>query len=206
MQPLPFFNQAEIGLVIGPRWIVSRFLAGRDEHGHAAAADQAVVPAVIVVQSESHYFWAAAAMESRQRSLLHLGFNATAAKGSLLAAIGKDEHGCPRLLRRRPAGFDNGAIDAGSPLKKESVHFLKDVAHGQRGSKERAAQLARISFHPIRDQAEHKKKSRPPRAPRPPRTRQCALVLAKNDVWSGDGLWFSSKIGGSTVAGCCLSA
>ena len=86
---------------------------------HAAAADQAVVPAVDVVKVKSPHFRTAAGVQRLERPLLHFRLDASAAERADLAAVRKDEHGGARpsaassrasrpRRSRRTAGADPG--------------------------------------------------------------------------------------------------
>src|SRR5205809_5876089 len=80
---------------------------GLRQDAHSAAADEAVVPAVVVVEVEDEKLRAIAlVIQDAQGTLLDLGFDATSAERAALAAIGEDEHRRPRLLRRRAARLD----------------------------------------------------------------------------------------------------
>ena len=102
------------------------------EDGHAAAADQAVVPAVIVVEAEGEHLRPAAVARpsDAEGTLLDLGLDAAAAEGAALAAVGEDEHGGPGLLRRRAARLDHAQKTHGRPLVQRRRQFREDVAHG----------------------------------------------------------------------------
>ena len=99
------------------------------EDGHPPAADQAVVPAVIVVQAEGEDFGPAGVVEPEQRPALHLGLDAPAAERAGLRAVGVDEHRRAGLLRRAAAGLDDRAVHArrgraGSP-ESAAVSFRR---------------------------------------------------------------------------------
>ena len=76
-----------------------------DQHPHAAAADQSVVPAVVVVQLECEQF-GATILQQLQAAAFDLGFHAAPPQGADLGTVGEHQHGRPRLLRSRAAGFD----------------------------------------------------------------------------------------------------
>ncbi len=78
---------------------------GIDEHLHATATDQAVVPAVVAIELERHQLGRAFG-EQCQRAAFDFGFDAAAAECSDLRAIGEDEHCRTRLLRRGTARLD----------------------------------------------------------------------------------------------------
>src|ERR1700730_1346783 len=83
------------------------------EDGHAAAADQAVVPAVVVVEAKGEDLAATLGIgQQSQSALLDFGLNAAASQGPLLAAVGEDEHGGAGLLGGRAARLDHGAENA----------------------------------------------------------------------------------------------
>src|SRR5262249_12632786 len=80
----------------------------RRQDGHPAAANQAIVPAVVVVEVESEDFGlAGAGGEDGEGALFDLGLDATAAQRAALAAVGKDQHGGASLLRRGAARLDD---------------------------------------------------------------------------------------------------
>src|SRR6185437_14035139 len=81
-----------------------------DENLHSAAADQAVVPPVVVVELKADHF-GAAGIEAGQSLPLDFGFNAAAAERARLRTVGEDQHCGAGLLRRRAARFDQAAID-----------------------------------------------------------------------------------------------
>src|SRR5262249_29192622 len=106
---------------------------GVGEDAHAAAADEAVVPAVVVVEAEGQHLAAALALragQDAQGALLDLGLDAAAAEGAALAAVGEDEHGGAGLLRRRAARLDDRAVHALAPRAEGRRQFRKEVAHG----------------------------------------------------------------------------
>src|SRR5205823_1589220 len=111
------------------------------DDGHAAAADQAVVPAVVVVEVEAEELRFRAAVTERSQGLaLDFGLDAAAAEGAGLAAVGENDHGGARLLRRRTACLDDGAVDAAaagvdgiSQLREQFTHgSLYDTTRGVR--------------------------------------------------------------------------
>ena len=83
---------------------------GQDRH--PAAADQAVVPAVIVVEAEGEDFRLAGVVEAEERSPLDLGLDAAAAEGAGLGAVRVDEHRRAGLLRRAAPGLHHRAVHA----------------------------------------------------------------------------------------------
>src|SRR5579871_919744 len=81
---------------------------------HAAAADEAVIPTVIIIKMEGQHLGPlAAGGQCTQGTLAHLGLDAAAAERAALSPIGEDQHGSSRLLRRRAARLDHGAENAG---------------------------------------------------------------------------------------------
>ena len=101
------------------------------EDGHAAAADQAVVPAVVVVEAEGEHlgFRFAVTAQGSERLAFDLGLDAAAAEGADLSAVGEDEHGRPGLLRRGAARLDDGAVDAIAAGMEGVVQFGEKFAH-----------------------------------------------------------------------------
>jgi hypothetical protein len=82
------------------------------QDGHAAAADEAVVPAVVVVKLEGEDFGAAAGIEAAKGLPLDLGLDAAAAERARLRAVGVDEHRGAGLLRRAAARLHDRTVDA----------------------------------------------------------------------------------------------
>src|SRR5256885_1374257 len=80
---------------------------GSGEVGERPAADETVVPAVVVVETEGEQLGvglgAVLAGEHAQGALLDLGLDAAAAEGAVLAAVGEDEHGGAGFLGRGAA-------------------------------------------------------------------------------------------------------
>src|SRR5262249_39492940 len=104
---------------------------GVGENAHTAAADEAVVPAVIVVEAEGQDAGhAVLAAEDAQGPLLDLGLDAAAAEGAALAAVGEDEHGGAGLLRRRAARLDHRAVNALPSLAEHRGQFREQFTHG----------------------------------------------------------------------------
>ena len=104
---------------------------GVDQHLHAAAADQAVVPTVIVIEMERHDL-GPPLVEQEKRAAFHLGFDTAASQGARLRAIREDEHGGPGLLGRRAASFDEGRIRNGPPIANCRFEIGEDVGHRAR--------------------------------------------------------------------------
>src|SRR5437763_254351 len=106
--PAPAFGQFVKPAVVG-----SDVRGGErvSEDGHTPAADEAVVPAVVVVETESEDVRPAARRQDAQGLLFHLRLDAAAAEGPALAAVGEDEHRGAGLLRRRAARLDHRAVD-----------------------------------------------------------------------------------------------
>ena len=69
-----------------------RSTSGLDEHLHPPAADQAVVPAVVVVELKADDFRPCRRSRMRQRLAFHFGLDAAAAQRAGLRAVGEDEH------------------------------------------------------------------------------------------------------------------
>src|SRR5262245_16750974 len=98
--------------------------------GHAPATDQAVVPAVIVVQGEGEQFRLVAAIaQHAQSALLHFRLYAAAAQRSCLAAVREHQHGGPGLLRRRAARLHEGAEDTIAPCVQSCRYFREKFTH-----------------------------------------------------------------------------
>src|SRR5439155_12733928 len=108
------------------------------EDAHAAAADQAVVPAVIVVEREGEDFRAAAGVEGAEGTLLDLRLDAASAEGPALAAVGEDEHGGAGLLGRGAARLDEQAVDQVAALIEGRGQLGEKLAHGGGRSSEGA--------------------------------------------------------------------
>ena len=81
---------------------------GEDESFDFAAADEAVVPAEVVVQEEVEFFGLAFA-ESLDGALLDFGFEAAAAKGAFDAAIEVEEGFGSEFLGAGPFGAGDEA-------------------------------------------------------------------------------------------------
>ena len=104
---------------------------GVQEDGHAAAADQAVVPSLNVVQVERPHFGAAAVRLQRlERPQPHFRFDAAAAERTDLAAVRKDKHRGAGLLRRRAARLDHRAVDARPTCLQGRVDLGEKLTHG----------------------------------------------------------------------------
>lgn len=92
-------------------------LGARDELNgdvHVAAADQAVVPAEVVVELEGEEVSGGigggrCAQEEFERAGTHFCFDATAADGAVGLSVRKDEHDGAGLLRGAAEGADEGA-------------------------------------------------------------------------------------------------
>lgn len=84
------------------------------QHQHPPAADQAVVPAVVVIELKGKQFRAAFG-DHAQRAPLNFRLDAAAAEGARLRTIGEDKHRGAGLLRRGAAGFDEAAIGQAAP-------------------------------------------------------------------------------------------
>src|SRR5262249_39355763 len=97
---------------------------------HASAANQAVVPTIVVVEIEGKEFGLAAAVgQDAKRALLHLGLDAAAAERAALAAVGENEHGSAGFLRGRAARLDHRAVDAVLPALQGRRQFEKKFSH-----------------------------------------------------------------------------
>ena len=80
--------------------------------GHASAADEAIVPPIIVIQLERESGGKAQLGQVVQHAAFDLGFDTAAAEGAGLGPVGEDEHGSTGFLRRRPARRHDRAVDA----------------------------------------------------------------------------------------------
>ena len=106
---------------------------------HASAADQPVVPAVVLVQLNVE-----ACSHSRRRTCVqrraspgplppHLGLDAAAADRSFRVAVGMNQEHGPGGLRRRSARLDDRAQGAGTPrfqAIQQGLEQLQRLAHG----------------------------------------------------------------------------
>jgi len=99
-----------------------------DEHLHSPAADESVIPAVIVVQMERDNFRLPLVQE-KQRPPFDLGFDAAAAQSPCLGAIGKDEHRRARFLRRRSSRLDQGRKRNRLLVADRCGQVVQDIAH-----------------------------------------------------------------------------
>lgn len=87
---------------------------GIDEHLHASAADESVVPAVVVVELEREDF-GGALVDQLQGAASDFCFDASAAESADLGAVGEDEHAGAGFLRSRATGFHKQCVgDVGS--------------------------------------------------------------------------------------------
>ena len=96
--PLAAFHQFSKTPIVSCAVVLA--LHGIDEHRHAAATDQTIIPAVIIVEMEARDLGAAAGSKQRQGALLYLSLHAAPAERATLAAVGENQHRRPRLLRR----------------------------------------------------------------------------------------------------------
>src|SRR5262249_60305107 len=94
-------------------------LQGVHQHCHPAAADQAVVPPVVVVEAKGQYLGPSARSQNTEGALLNFGLDAASAQRPALPAVGEDEHGCPGLLRRRAARLDHRTINTVTALVQD---------------------------------------------------------------------------------------
>ncbi len=99
------------------------------EDRHPAAADEPVVPAVVVIESKGEDFGSAAGREVMQGLLLDLGFHTPAAESTCLRTVREREHRRPGFLRRRPAGGRDHAPDARLPAVDRGDELRKQVGH-----------------------------------------------------------------------------
>ena len=99
-----------------------------DQHFHAASANQAVIPAVVVVELKREQLDRATRQQS-QRAAFDLGLDATAAECADLRAIGEHEHRRPRLLRCGTACLDEGRVADGPTVSQSDVEFLDEREH-----------------------------------------------------------------------------
>src|SRR5439155_17957338 len=78
------------------------------QYAHPPAADQSVVPAVVVIEAKGGELrLRGVAGEGAQGLALDLGLDAATAESAGLAAVWEDQHGRPGFLRRRPARLDH---------------------------------------------------------------------------------------------------
>src|SRR5262249_51064463 len=104
---------------------------GVGQDAHSAATDQAVVPAVIIIQAKREHFRPSAVpAEDTQGALFHLGLDATASQGAALAAVGQDQHGGPSLLRRRAARLDQRTVNTITALVQGPGQLGEQLTHG----------------------------------------------------------------------------
>src|SRR5262245_49942664 len=100
------------------------------EDRHASATDQAVVPAVVVVEVEGEDLGPAGGVDGEKGTSLDLGLDAAAAEGAGLGPVREDEHGSAGLLRRAAARLHDGAVDAAAPPVQAGRQFGEKLAHG----------------------------------------------------------------------------
>ena len=101
--------------------------SGSIEHLHPAAADQAVVPAVVVIELKRGDF-GRPSCKIGQRLALDFGLDAAAAERAGLRAVGEDEHRGAGLLRRRAARFHQPATSDATPALDGGKELIEKLA------------------------------------------------------------------------------
>src|SRR5262249_49366816 len=103
--------------------------AGLDEDAGAAAADQAVVPAEVVVEVEVEEF-DAAGVEAVETAAAGFSLHAAAAERAEDAAVGEEEGAGAGLLGRGAAGVRHGGEGERLPLAQQADDVVEDWIHG----------------------------------------------------------------------------
>ena len=120
---------------------------GRDvvhEHLHATAADESVVPAVVVIEVESEHISAPAPLHL-EGSSLHFRFHAPAAERTTLLAACVHEHRGAWFLRRGASRRHQPTIDERALLLERLLQVVHQFAH--------AATPHKVTRRPVRPHA-----------------------------------------------------
>ena len=102
-----------------------------DRDLHAAAADQAVVPAVIVIELKAGDL-RLAFRQNGQGAAFHLGLDASAAQRAGLRAVVEHQHRGAGLLRRAAARLHQPAKGHATPGLDGGYQLLQNFAHAWR--------------------------------------------------------------------------
>jgi hypothetical protein len=95
---------------------------------HRPAADQAVVPAVVVVELEGEQL-GRPREQNLDRLHAHLGLDAPAAERSDRLSIGQQQHPRPSRLRRAPPSRDDRAQRHGLPRIRTANELFQNAIH-----------------------------------------------------------------------------
>ena len=128
------FHAPGLGGVAGgefaPEGFSEALRVGQHDAEHFAAADQAIVPAEIVVEHEFEGF-GPAGLERAQREPLRFGFETAAAEGAFDFAVGIEERLGTDLLRTRSLCAGDDAEGDGFAVARGVGEGLEDgIGHG----------------------------------------------------------------------------
>ena len=98
------------------------------DNTHSPTANEAIVPAIVVVKHEGQEFGPSGLKES-QRPLFDLCFDAAAAERPALAAVGENQHRRAGFLRRRAARFHQRTENARPTVFQRCQNFRQDFPH-----------------------------------------------------------------------------